>query len=171
MRGVNFYLILMMGALWIGPAFAEEETEEKAWTGLQAGMMSEPVTVKKLYREAWENDNPDMEGLIEQMEKFQKDSPITDPDLKIIMKNGMELMKKMNFGMKDEDITKSAENIQKNPAEALSELSENIGTEASLAEVMAILSETIEPTQRLMEKVYKDKSLGEVAYPIDIDSF
>ena len=171
MRGVNFYLILMIGSLWIGPAFADEGAGETARPDLQSEFMSKPITAKQLYLEAWKNDNLADMGMINQMEYMQKNSPVLDSDMKAIMRGGIELMKKMNFGLKGKDITEMGDIIQKDPEKALRTLSEGIDTEVSFPELISIVSETIEPGQRLLDKVYHDRSLGSVTYSIDVDAF
>jgi len=171
MRGVNFYLILVVGMMLPGLAGAIDQTEKPVRADLQNEFMSKPITAKKLYREAWHKDNLPQMSIIEQMEYAQKHMPELDEDMKIIMQSGMELMKKMHFGLEKKDITESAASIEKNPAEAIQSLSENAMSDVTLADVISAATETIEPGRRLMEKIYRDKSLGRVTYTIDVDSF
>ena len=171
MRGVNFYLTLILGALLVGPAFAADEAEETVRVDLQNEFTSKPFTAKKLYREAWENDNLPKMNYIDQIEYMQKHGTGLDSDTKIIMDAGVQLMKKMNFGQKGKDITENAAAIQENPAAAVQTLSEGAEIDIDTNELLAIVAKTIEPSQRLMEKVYKDKTLGKVTYPLDVDSF
>ena len=171
MRGVNFYLVLVLGALFVTPVVADDEAVETIRADLQTEFMSKPITAKKVYREAWKNDNLSKMSFIDQIEYAKKQGTGLDQDTKIIMDAGVKLMKKMNFGMKKKDITDSSAAIQDNPAAAVQALSENVQTEADSDEIIGIVAEIIEPSQRLMEKAYNDKSLGKVVYPVDVDSF
>ena len=193
MRDVNFYLAFVLSfglTMGTGAAFAAESVnddlpaaEENQQSddistqknpirpNLQSGFMSKPITAKKIYREAWNMDNWQEMSTVEQLEYFRKNGPRLDPDLEIIMDNGIKLMKKMNYGMKDKDLSESTKAIQDNPARAIQDLSENVTIEASPAEILEIAAETSEASQRLREKIYKNKPLGKTDYPIDVDSF
>ena len=172
MRDVNFYLTLMIGIFVPMLALADEPAkEETVRADLQNAFMSKPITAKKLYREAWNKDNLASMSIMEQMEYLEKNTPEVDEDMKIIMRNGIKLMKKMNFGLENQDISDSAASIQKDPAKAIQALSENASSGVTLSDLMAVSAEISEPGKRLMEKVYQDKSLGRVTHTIDPDVF
>ncbi|MBR6412282.1 MAG: hypothetical protein IKS41_03875 [Alphaproteobacteria bacterium] len=192
MRDVNFYLALVLGLMiGTGPVYAaepveedEEETVQEETVqsdvpaeknplrpNLQNEVMSKPVMAKKLYREAWTDDNVKGMSSLEQLEHFRKNGPALDPDLEAIMDSGMKIMEKMNYGMENVDLSEKAEAIQSNPPRAIQDLSEKPTAEMSTSELLSIIAETSEATQRLGEKVYKDKTLGKTSYPVDVDSF
>jgi len=192
MRDVNFYLALVLGLMiGTGPVYAaepveedEEETVQEETVqsdvpaeknplrpNLQDEFMSKPVTAKKLYREAWNNDNVKGMSTLEQLEFIQKNGPELDPDVKAIMDSGIELMKKINYGMENVDLSEKAGAIQGNPSRSIQDLSEDADIDASAAEIMALNEEIREPSQRLMEKIYKDKSFGKDDITVDVDSF
>ena len=176
MRGVKFYLPLICGVLMAGSVWAADENNgaaetEETGVDVQKELVSQPVIVKKIYREAWKNDNNSKLGTIEQLEYYQKNSPDLDDDTKVIMRNGIELMKRMNFGLENKDIVENAADIQKDPAKAAQDLSEGVEIDISPAELLSIAEEIRGPSERLMDKVFHDKSLGKVTYPLDVDSF
>ena len=128
------------------------------------------VEVKKLYREAWDMDNESPLTTIEQLEYIQQNNPGFDEDTLAIMRRGTEFLKKMDFGLKDANMEQDAGAIRENPTEVLTQISKKAKTETTAVEALEAV-DLIEPSKRLLDALYQDKTIEPDTYQFTVDDF
>lgn len=129
--------------------------------------MGHVPTTKKMYRSAWDMENVSELSTLEALAYFQKHPESVDLDALAIAKQGLALMKKMNFQLKDTDLVSKTPVMTQNPRLALYELSQDTTSTATLEDVLA-LNALIKPTENLSQKI--DYKVNQDAY-INIDAF
>ena len=135
-----------------------------------APVLQKQFIAKQLYREAWEADNAVPLSSIEALEYLQQGNSGLDADTLLIAKRGTALLKKMHFGLKDADRAQDSTAIRQNPVQVLSKISDSTTTDATSAEALEVI-DIAGASERLKEKVFRDKSLGRQGYQINIDAF
>ena len=133
-------------------------------------VLRKQFNAKRLYREAWDVDNGVQLSTIDQLEYIQANNPGLDEDTMAVVRQGTNLLKKMNFGLKDADISTDSVSIYQDPTKVITKISNEASTKATTKDAMSAI-DLMEPSKRMMEKVLTDKTIGRKGYQINIDSF
>jgi len=147
-----------------------EEKEVVIRPNIDTPILRKQFNAKRLYREAWDADNGVQLSTIDQLEYIQANNPGLDEDTMAVVKQGTDLLKKMKFGLKDADISADSVAIYQDPTKVITQISDNTLTEATPQEAMTAI-DLMEPSKRMIDKVFTDKTLGRKGYQINIDSF
>lgn len=137
---------------------------------LTAEALQQPPAVKQIFREAWNLDNGTDLTVVDQLEYFYNNNPGFDEDTLILLNRGTQLLKLMNTGTKGIDPEPIANTIREEPFLSMVALSGSMDSDAKATDVLS-LGDTIEPAERLGEKLFQKKELGEKRIPIDIEQF
>lgn len=162
--GFALSLVLLLGTT----ATATDLLDARPDLGTQ--LQNTPVEAKKMYRETWNIDNKTDLTAIDQLEYIQKHNPGIDADTMALVYRGTELLKTMKFGTEGKDLSEMAPEIQKNPVEAMLNMTQQMSTTATEMDMLSAL-DTMEPSKRLEEKMYDGKPIGQTGQMIDINSF
>jgi len=171
MHGGRVTVFVLWSMLFIGGACSAVAQETMHPVGIKGGFISKPMMIKQLYRMAWEQDNNAQMSLIDQIEYFQEHNPGFDEATLAVMRRGTEMMRKMDLGLNNKDLSEKAKQIRQSPAVALddflvSDKEDNLETKDALA-----ATDIMDAAEKLEEKIYQNKSLNRTIYQIDIDAF
>lgn len=129
-----------------------------------------PLNAKRLYREAWNSDRGIQLSTIDQLEYIQRNNPGFDGDTMEVVRRGSALMKKMKFGLEEADLERDAASIRQDSSQILTKLSQDAKTDATVSDAFAA-TDIIEPSERLIEKVYREEGIDRPNYHINLDAF
>ena len=87
-----------------------------------------------------------------------------------VVKRGTALMKKMNFGMYQDDMQQAGRAFEHNPTGALKVISNLTKTDATERDVLAV-TDIMGASERMKEKMLKGDPLGTKSYQININDF
>ncbi|MDY6408105.1 MAG: hypothetical protein SPL08_05355, partial [Pseudomonadota bacterium] len=113
MRDAKFYITLGIGVFWAGLASATNQEIISNQTEQQDDSINTPVITETIHRKAWHRDNYSKMSTFEQLKSVQQNNPGLDNDSMIILNRGLELMKKMNLGLGEKNLTGIAETKDK----------------------------------------------------------
>lgn len=164
-------LLLMMFVLLAGAGgHAQEKVVSQNRPELDLMMMQKQINAKRIYREAYEQDNDVKFSTLEKLEYVIANNPGLDEDTMAVVQRGTALFKKMNFGMYQDDMQQAGAAIRKSPKGAVKIMSDLTRTDATEKDVLAV-TDIMEASERMKEKMLKGDPLGSKSYQINIDDF
>lgn len=165
MRKKTFFLLY---ALLFAVCSRAQELSERPELDLLT--MQKQINAKRIYREAYEQDNDVKFSALEKLEYVIANNPGLDDDTMAVVKRGTALMKKMNFGMYQDDMQQAGMAFEHNPTGALKVISNLTKTDATERDALAV-TDIMGASERMKEKMLKGDPLGTKSYQININDF
>lgn len=165
--------ILILGLLVLfasGKVYAQDSTSVQNRPELDLLVLQKQLNSKRIYREAYEQDNDVKFSTLEKLEYVIANNPGLDDDTMAVVKRGTALFKKMDFGMYQDDMQQAGAAFNHNPTASLKVISGLARTDATEADVLAV-TDIMGAAERMKEKMLKGDALGSKGYQIDIDDF
>lgn len=163
-----FMLILL--ALVAKTGYAQENRVISENPELNLPIMQKQIKAKQIYREAYEHDNDVKFSTLEELEHVIANNPGLDDDLMAVVKRGTALYKTMDFGMYQDNMEQAGLAFDYNPTASLKVIRGLSRTNATPQDVLAV-TDMIDVSERLKEKMLKGDELGSTGYQINIDDF
>ncbi len=164
-------LLLVLGVLLFGTTgYTQEKNISRDRPEMDLMIMQKQVNVKRMYREAYEQDNDVKFSTLEKLEYVIANNPGLDDDTMSVVQRGTALFRKMNFGMYQDDMNMAGAAIRKSPKGAMNVMSNLTRSDAETKDVLAV-TDIMKASERMKEKMLKGDPLGSKGYQINIDDF
>ena len=162
--------LLTLLALMSKAVYAQEAGLVSERPELDLLLMQKQKNAKQIYREAYEHDNDIKFSTLEELEYVIANNPGLDDDLMAVVKRGTALYKTMNFGMYQDNMEQAGAAFDYNPTASLKVIRGESRTDATPQDALAV-TDIIDVSERLKEKMLKGDDLGTKGYQINIDDF